>query len=131
MFWKWGLVFLAKNGETPVEHPVDMPCFFGYYFRLDSPMSFVEGTMPNIQSAKKRMELSRAANSRNRVTRSQIKTAIRRVAEAENAETAQLHMKEAVALLDRAATKNLIHANRVGRLKSQLARRVNDLSAAS
>ncbi len=87
--------------------------------------------MPNIKSAKKRMELSRAANSRNRVTRSRIKTAIRRVTEAENAETAQLHMKEAVALLDRAATKNLIHANRVARLKSQIARRVNDLSAAS
>jgi len=94
-------------------------------------MSSVEGTMPNIKSAKKRMELSRAANSRNRVTRSRIKTAIRRVTEAENAETAQLHMKEAVALLDRAATKNLIHANRVARLKSQIARRVNDLSAAS
>jgi len=87
--------------------------------------------MQNIKSAKKRMELSRAANSRNRVTRSRIKTAIRRVTEAENAETAQLHMKEAVALLDRAATKNLIHANRVARLKSQIARRVNDLSAAS
>jgi len=87
--------------------------------------------MPNIKSAKKRMELSRAANSRNRVTRSRIKTAMRRVTEAENAETAQVHMKEAVALLDRAATKNLIHANRVARLKSQLARRVNDLSATS
>jgi len=87
--------------------------------------------MPNLKSAKKRMELSRAANSRNRVSRSRIKTAMRRVAEAENAETAQLHMKEAVALLDRAATKNLLHANRVARMKSQLARHVNDLSAAS
>jgi len=40
-------------------------------------------------------------------------------------------MKEAIALLDRAATKNLIHANRVARIKSQIARRVNELSAAS
>jgi small subunit ribosomal protein S20 len=87
--------------------------------------------MPNIKSAKKRMELSRAANDRNRVNRSRIKTAIRRVREAETAETAHVHMKEAIALLDRAADKRLIHPNRVARLKSQIARRVNDMSAAS
>ena len=87
--------------------------------------------MPNIKSAKKRMELSRAANARNRISRSRIKTAIRRVNEAEDVQTAQNHMKEAVALLDRAATKRLIHPNRVARLKGQLARRVNGMDAAS
>jgi len=87
--------------------------------------------MPNIKSAKKRMELSRAANDRNRISRSRIKTAIRRVSEAETAETAQAHMKEAVALLDRAATKRLLHPNRVARIKSQIARTVNEMSAAS
>ena len=87
--------------------------------------------MPNIKSAKKRMELSRAANTRNRINRSRIKTAIRRVREAENAETAQVHMKEAISLLDRAATKRLIHPNRVARIKGQIARLVNGLSAAS
>jgi small subunit ribosomal protein S20 len=87
--------------------------------------------MPNIKSAKKRMELSRAANDRNRISRSRIKTAIRRVNEAEDVQTAQNHMKEAVALLDRAATKRLIHPNRVARLKSQIARRVNGMEAAS
>jgi len=87
--------------------------------------------MPNIKSAKKRMVLSRAANDRNRINRSRIKTAVRRVNEAETAETAQLHMKEAVSLLDRAATKRLIHPNRVARIKSQITRRVNEMSAAS
>jgi small subunit ribosomal protein S20 len=87
--------------------------------------------MPNIKSAKKRMELSRAANARNRISRSRIKTAIRRVNEAEDVQTAQNHMKEAVSLLDRAATKRLIHPNRVARLKGQLARRVNGMDAAS
>ena len=87
--------------------------------------------MPNIKSAKKRMELSRAANTRNRVNRSRIKTAIRRVREAENAETAQLHMKEAIALLDRAANKRLMHPNRAARMKGQIARLVNEMSAAS
>jgi small subunit ribosomal protein S20 len=87
--------------------------------------------MPNIKSAKKRMELSRVANTRNRANRSRIKTAIRRVREAESTEVAQERLREAVALLDRATTKNLIPANRAARVKSQLARHVNQLSAAS
>ncbi len=87
--------------------------------------------MPNIKSAKKRMELSRAANTRNRTNRSRIKTAVRRVNEAEDAETGQVLLKEAIALLDRAATKHLIHPNRAARIKSQIARRVNQMSAAS
>jgi small subunit ribosomal protein S20 len=87
--------------------------------------------MPNIKSAKKRMELSRAANTRNRGDRSRIKTAIRRVREAEETAAAQDLFKEAVALLDRAATKNLMPKNRVARIKGQLAKRVNQISAAS
>ncbi len=87
--------------------------------------------MPNIKSAKKRMELSRVANARNRANRSRIKTAIRRVRDAENVEVAQERLREAVALLDRAATKNLLPANRAARVKSQLARHVNQLLAAS
>jgi small subunit ribosomal protein S20 len=87
--------------------------------------------MPNIKSAKKRMELSRTANERNRINRSRIKTAIRRISDAEDVQTAQTYMKEATALLDRAATKRLIHPNRVARLKGQIARKVNGMSAAS
>lgn len=87
--------------------------------------------MPNIKSAKKRMELSRAANTRNRASRSRLKTAIRRVREAEDTETVQARLKEAVALLDRAATKNLMPQNRAARIKSQLAKRANEISAAS
>jgi len=87
--------------------------------------------MPNIKSAKKRMELSRVANARNRVNRSRIKTALRRIREAEDPQAAQARMKEAVALLDRAATKRLLPPNRVARIKSQIARHVNGMSAAS
>ena len=87
--------------------------------------------MPNIKSAKKRMELSRVANASNRIKRSRIKTAIRRVREAEDAASAQARLKEATALLDRAATTRLYHPNKVARLKSQLARHVNEVSSAS
>jgi len=87
--------------------------------------------MPNIKSAKKRMELSRVANARNRANRSRIKTAIRRVREAESPEAAAERLREAVALLDRAATKNLMPGNRAARVKSQLTRHVTQLSAES
>ena len=87
--------------------------------------------MPNIKSAKKRMELSRAANTRNRASRSRLKTAIRSVREAESVDSAQERLKEAAALLDRAATKNLMPPNRAARIKSQLARQVNQMESAS
>lgn len=87
--------------------------------------------MPNIKSAKKRMELSRSANVRNRANRSKIKTAIRRFSEAEDVDTARVHYREAVVLLDRAGTKRLYHPNKVARIKSQLARRLAEMSEGS
>jgi small subunit ribosomal protein S20 len=87
--------------------------------------------MPNIKSAKKRMELGRVANARNRANRSKIRTAIRRVREAEDKETAEAQFRQVVALLDRAATRDLLPKNRAARIKSQLARHVNEVSAAS
>ena len=84
--------------------------------------------MPNIKSAKKRMELSAAARLKNRAVRSSIRTAIKKVRGAESQEAAQASLKEATALLDRAATKNLYHRNKVARLKGQLARHVNSMA---
>lgn len=84
--------------------------------------------MPNIKSAKKRMELSRVARVKNRAERSKIRTAVRRVETAEKAEDGRARLLEAVALLDRAATRRLIHPNRVGHIKSRLTRHVNGLS---
>ncbi len=80
--------------------------------------------MPNIKSAKKRMELSREARSRNRVTRSRIRTAVRRVREADTHENAEEQRRDAVALIDRAANRRVLHPNKAGRIKSQLDRLV-------
>ena len=83
--------------------------------------------MPNIKSAKKRMELSLKARARNRARRSELRTVIKNVRQATSAADAQERLRKATALLDRAAGKNLIHANRAGRIKSQLARHVSSL----
>ena len=80
--------------------------------------------MPNIKSAKKRMELSRVERSRNRETRSKIGTAIRRVREATSREQAEERRRLAVALVDRAATRRVLHPNKAGRMKAQLDRMV-------
>lgn len=87
--------------------------------------------MPNIKSAKKRMELSRAANARNRAKRSRLRTAIKRVRQASEAAEAETRLKEAVSLLDRAARTRLVHPNRAARLKSRLTRHVNALKGSA
>ena len=84
--------------------------------------------MPNIKSAKKRMELSAAARLKNRAERSRIRSAIKLVRAAESADDGAARLREAVALLDRAATRRLYHPNRVARVKSSLTQHVNSLS---
>lgn len=84
--------------------------------------------MPNIKSAKKRMKLSARARLRNRSERARIRTAIKRVREATAPDVGEECLREAVALLDRAATRRLFHPNRVARIKSGLARHVKALA---
>ena len=74
------------------------------------------------------MQLSRAARGRNRAARSKIRTAIRRVREAGSHEQAESCRRAAVALLDRAAARRLIHPNKAARIKSQLDRVVRALA---
>ena len=83
--------------------------------------------MPNVKSAIKRMNKSREQNARNRAKRSRLRTALKKVREATDAETAQTRFREAQVLLDRAASSRLLHPNAVARTKSALARRVNSL----
>lgn len=84
--------------------------------------------MPNIKSAKKRMKLSAQARIRNRSERARIRTAIKRVREATAADVGEERLRDAVAILDRAATRRLVHPNRVARIKSGLTRHVRGLA---
>lgn len=84
--------------------------------------------MPNIKSAEKRMHLSARARVKHRSERARIRTAIKSVHAADSADAGQARLRDAVALLDRAATRRLFHPNRVARIKSSLARHVNALA---
>jgi small subunit ribosomal protein S20 len=60
----------------------------------------------------------------NRTQRSRIKSAIKDVLNAPNAESGTTAFRHASALLDRMASRNLIHRNKASRKKSQLARHI-------
>ncbi len=83
--------------------------------------------MPNITSAKKRMELSRNAREKNRKIRSRIRTAVKRVKQSEDRETAESRLREAFQLLDRASRRRILHPKKADRVKSQLHRAVDSL----
>jgi small subunit ribosomal protein S20 len=76
--------------------------------------------VPRIKSAKKALRQSHTHNARNRAQRSALRTAVKRVREAEGAAAAEAYA-QAVQLLDRAARKGLIHRNNAARHKSRLA----------
>jgi small subunit ribosomal protein S20 len=57
-----------------------------------------------------------------------MKTAIKKVMSETDAKKASEEYKETAALLDRLATRRVIHPNKAARKKSQLARQVKNLS---
>lgn len=56
-----------------------------------------------------------------------MRTLIKKVMSSENKEEAAAHLKDAVSLIDRLSTKNIIHPNTAARKKSQLTTYVNNL----
>ena len=77
--------------------------------------------MANSKSAEKRMRQEQKRGAHNRAQRSRLKSAIKRVTGAEDATAATSAYRETSALLDRMATRALIHRNKAARKKSQLA----------
>lgn len=80
--------------------------------------------MPNTKSAEKRARQAEARTRRNRAQRSRMKTAIKKVLQAKEADEATAAYRESAALLDRYATRRLIHPNKAARQKSRLAKYV-------
>ena len=81
--------------------------------------------MANTSSAEKRIRQERKRTAHNRAQRSRLKTAIKKVSASTSAAEAQEALSEVSGLLDRMATRRIIHRNKAARKKSQLARLVN------
>ncbi|MGD2215663.1 MAG: 30S ribosomal protein S20 [Gemmatimonadales bacterium] len=80
--------------------------------------------MPNTKSAIKRLRQSERRRTRNKAARSKLKTAVKKVRAASEPEQAAGLYHEAVRLLDRAASRGLIHKNQADRSKGRLAAHV-------
>lgn len=81
--------------------------------------------MANTKSAKKRIRQSRHHAAANRVQRSAVRSAVRKVRSAQSPDQARAALSQAERLLDRAARKRLIHPNAAARQKARLHRLVN------
>ncbi|MGI6755534.1 MAG: 30S ribosomal protein S20 [Atopobiaceae bacterium] len=86
--------------------------------------------MANIKSQKKRILTAEKARVRNRAVRSELKTVVKDVrlaVEAGNAEDAQAKAYKACRLLDKAASKGIIHKNQAAQRKSGVQKLVNTI----
>lgn len=77
--------------------------------------------MPNTKQAKKRMRQDEERRIANKTISSAMKSAMKKVTQAETPEAAKAALPEAMKKVDKAAKANLIHSNAAARKKSQLA----------
>ena len=87
--------------------------------------------MLNIQSAKKRVKVSEKKNLRNRIVKSGMRTSIRKfeAAVASDAGNAGAQLSATSAVIDKAASKGVLHKNAANRKKARLARQMNKAAA--
>ncbi|RVU98328.1 30S ribosomal protein S20 [Coriobacteriales bacterium OH1046] len=86
--------------------------------------------MANIKSQKKRILTAEKARMRNKAVKSELKTAVKAVrsaVEAGDKDAAQLAASKAGRLLDKAASKGIIHKNQAAQRKSGVAKLANTL----
>jgi len=87
----------------------------------------------NIKSAKKRAKQTIVRNQRNTAQRSMLRTHVKKVIkaiEANDAVAAQAAFTAAEPILDRMSARGLIHKNKAARHKSRLSARIKSLKSA-
>ena len=86
--------------------------------------------MANTKSAEKRIRQSIRKNTRNRMVKSGVKTAVKGIlsaVEANDLENAKTLLKNTVPVIDKAAAKGVLHKNTASRKISRITRRINAL----
>jgi small subunit ribosomal protein S20 len=90
--------------------------------------------MPNTASAKKRLRQSVERRARNRAAKTSIRNLTRTIREsviAKDATKSEEAYKTLVKKLDRAASKNVLHANAAARTKSRLSKAIKAIKTKS
>jgi small subunit ribosomal protein S20 len=92
----------------------------------------LEFTLANTAQAKKRARQAEQHRMRNAGLRSALRTSIKKVIaaiEGKNHKEAEVAYKAAVPMIDRMATKGIIHKNKAARHKSRLTAHIKALAA--
>ncbi|MCR4650648.1 MAG: 30S ribosomal protein S20 [Lachnospiraceae bacterium] len=87
--------------------------------------------MANIKSAKKRVLISNANAEHNKAIRSAVKTSVKKVyaaIDAEDKAAAQAALINATATMDKATSKGVYHKNTTSRKISRLSKAVNNMA---
>lgn len=87
--------------------------------------------MPIIESAKKRVKTTKKKTKVNKWWKERLKNAIKdfeEVIEEGDKEKAEKQLKESVKIIDKAASKGIIHKKNAARKKSKFAKMCNELS---
>ena len=87
--------------------------------------------MPRLKSAIKRVRTSERNRVHNLVYKTQIKTQLKKIFDfvsKKDTKSATSAANEAFALIDRAATKNIIHLNNAARKKSKISKWLKSIS---
>jgi len=87
--------------------------------------------MPNIKSAKKRVQISKVEQERNKMAKSALKTVIKKFeasVAAGNREEATAAYTAAVVAVDKAVNKGILHKNTAARKKSSMTLKINAMA---
>lgn len=90
--------------------------------------------MANHKSAIKKMRQDEVRRLRNKSYKTRVKNVVKDVEaaiQAQDKEVAEKAFHEAVSVIDRVASKGIIHKNNAARKKSRLAKKVNALTASA
>jgi small subunit ribosomal protein S20 len=80
--------------------------------------------MPNSKQAKKRLTQDEKKRQLNKTKKTTMRSAMKKVLQADSAEAAQAAMPAAMKRIDKAAKVHVIHENAAARYKARLAHRV-------
>ena len=78
--------------------------------------------MPNTKQAKKRVRQDEERRLHNKTIKSAMRTAMKRVLNADDPEAAKKALPQAMKRIDKAAKTNIIHDNAAARYKARMAR---------
>ncbi|HKX46728.1 MAG TPA: 30S ribosomal protein S20 [Planctomycetota bacterium] len=85
--------------------------------------------MPNSKQAKKRQRQNEERRDLNKVVRTSMRSAIKKVLRATDSQSGAAELRAAMKRIDKAAKKRVIHPNAAARYKSRLAKRVAALAS--